>query len=204
VGPAQRDAPQEPAAGAQLLTPILVSLARHAGTDGDPVRAIDARVRRQADGTLALTYTLTGDLARVRVPRPGPSRSADPLWQHTCCEIFIARAGSAAYHEFNFAPSGEWAAYAFGDYRAGAPLADPALDPQVSVRSAAGKLELDALIRLDRLSPQHPGAALSLGLAAVVEDSSGALGYWALRHAPGKPDFHHPDSFALKLDEIRD
>jgi hypothetical protein len=29
---------------------------------------------------------------------------------------------------------------------------------------------------------------------------SGALSYWALRHPPGKPDFHHPAGFALELD----
>jgi hypothetical protein len=36
-----------------------------------------------------------------------------------------------------------------------------------------------------------------------VEDRSGSLSYWALRHAAGKPDFHHPDAFALELDEVR-
>jgi hypothetical protein len=38
----------------------------------------------------------------------------------------------------------------------------------------------------------------------VVEDEAGAFAYWALKHPPGKPDFHHPDAFALVLDEIRD
>jgi len=185
------------------LTPLRVSLTRHADTRSDAVRAIDARVSRSG-GTLALTFALAGDLEHVRVPPPRAPRIAERLWQHTCCEIFIARAGARAYHEFNLAPSGEWAAYAFRSYRAGELLADPALDPRITVRSAAGRLELDALIRLDRLSPRHAGAALSIGLSTVVEDSAGALGYWALRHAPGKPDFHHPDAFALTLDEIRD
>jgi hypothetical protein len=34
----------------------------------------------------------------------------------------------------------------------------------------------------------------------VVEDQSGKLSYWAVRHPPGKPDFHHPDCFALDLE----
>jgi hypothetical protein len=42
-----------------------------------------------------------------------------------------------------------------------------------------------------------------LGLSAVIEDESGALSYWALRHVPGKPDFHHPQAFAMELDAIR-
>jgi hypothetical protein len=37
----------------------------------------------------------------------------------------------------------------------------------------------------------------------VIEEIDGALSYWALRHAPGKPDFHHRDAFALELDEVR-
>jgi hypothetical protein len=41
--------------------------------------------------------------------------------------------------------------------------------------------------------------ALQLGLTAVIEDDSGNLSYWALRHAPGNPDFHDPDGFALEL-----
>ena len=40
---------------------------------------------------------------------------------------------------------------------------------------------------------------LGLGLSTVVEDNHGRLSYWALRHPSGKPDFHHPDTFALEI-----
>lgn len=144
-----------------------------------------------------MNYVLEGDLERLRIPPPRAPRIAARLWQHTCCEIFIARQASPAYHEFNFSPSGEWAAYAFARYRDGAPLLDELLDPRISVRRTEERLELDALLRVER-------AALSLALAAVVEDADGALSYWALKHPPGKPDFHHRDAFALELDEVRD
>ncbi len=180
-----------------------VQLACHPEARGAAVRAVSARVGAMPGARLALTYVLEGDLARVRVPAPRPPRFAERLWQHTCCEVFIARKDSPAYHEFNFAPSGEWAAYAFERYREGRPFADEALDPGIAVRRAGDALELDAVIRLDLLSPAHAGAPLSLALSAVVEDSDGALSYWALRHPPGRPDFHHADSFALALDEVR-
>jgi hypothetical protein len=45
---------------------------------------------------------------------------------------------------------------------------------------------------------------LAVGLAVIIDEGSGAFSYWALRHAPGKPDFHHIEAFALRLDEIRD
>jgi hypothetical protein len=38
-----------------------------------------------------------------------------------------------------------------------------------------------------------------LGLSAIIEEASGRRSYWALAHPPGKPDFHHPDSFALRV-----
>ena len=43
------------------------------------------------------------------------------------------------------------------------------------------------------------GRPLRLGLSAIVEDAAGTLSYWALRHPPGKPDFHHTDAFALQM-----
>ena len=68
---------------------------------------------RTPEGRLALAYSIEGDLKRLRVPRPRAPRIAHGLWQHTCCECFIARTGEPGYQEFNLAPSGERAAYRF-------------------------------------------------------------------------------------------
>ena len=138
-----------------------------------------------------MRYRIEGELARLRIPPPRPRRFAERLWQHSCCELFVARNGMSAYHEFNFSPSGEWAAYAFTDYRRGGPLAGQ--DPGIVVSAAARELELAASV--DAGIQGH----LLIGLCAVIEDARGGLSYWALRHAPGKPDFHHRDSFALEL-----
>ena len=186
---------------AALPSPAIhsVTLMRHPESRSAAVRNISARVCSESGGTLAITYSIEGDPARLRVPPPRPPRITHGLWQHTCCECFIAVKGEPGYHEFNFAPSGEWCAYAFAKYREGDPLADEALQPNIAVRSHAGRIELDASIPLERLSALHPHASLALALSAVVEDEHGALSWWALQHAPGKPDFHHPDSFALEL-----
>ena len=71
--------------------------------------------------------------------------------------------------------------------------------PHIAVSSTSSRLELDALIRLDRLSAVHPRAVLRIGLSAVIEASDRTLSYWALRHPTDKPDFHNADSFALLL-----
>src|SRR5688500_19029231 len=93
-----------------------VTLICHPETPSGAVRTIGARAGRQPGGLL-VTYVLEGDLDRVRVPAPRAPRFVSRLWQHTCCEVFVARRGSSAYHEFNLSPSGEWAAYAFDGYR---------------------------------------------------------------------------------------
>jgi hypothetical protein len=161
------------------------------------VRAVTARIDRTQDGLLQVAYAIEGDPSRLRIPA---SRTGGNLWQHTCFEIFIAQSGMPSYHEFNFAPSGDWAAYAFQKYREGAPLADETLDPGLKVLVDETKIEVQAEIRLSRLGV---AGRLSIGLSAVVEEESGALSYWALKHAPGKPDFHHRDAFTLHLEEIQ-
>jgi hypothetical protein len=179
---------------------MAIELTCHAWRQHAAVRGIQARVRRSPDGALALTFRLDGELALLRVAAPGVPRIAHQLWEHTCFEAFVAVDGAAAYHEFNFAPSGEWAGYAFSSYRNVAGLADDTLAPHLVVRFADDRLELDALVALDRLSPVHARAPLRLGLAAVIELTDGTLSYWALCHPAGKPDFHHADTRVLRLE----
>jgi hypothetical protein len=184
----------------QSANALSVTLICHPDSLGAGVRSIAASTERKPDGVLAITYAIEGDLARVNVPLPRTPRIARCLWQHTCCECFIALRGNPGYHEFNFAPSGEWAAYAFTTYREGAALEDEALNPRIAVRRSDDRLEIDAAIPLGRVSAAHADARLRLALSAVIEDVAGGLSYWALRHPVGKPDFHHRDAFALELE----
>ncbi len=176
-----------------------IDLRCHPSTRAEAVRAIQVLVRRSASAELEMTFRLDGDIPRIRVPLPGLPRIATELWRHTCFEAFIAVEGQAAYHEFNFAPSGEWAVYGFRGYRNGGPLADETMRPHIAVRSTGSRLELDALVRLDVLSAVHPHASLRIGLSAVIEASDG-LSYWALRHPADKPDFHDAAGFSLLLE----
>lgn len=179
--------------------PYTATLQCHPATRTQSVRGVEAQVGWKNGRTLALTFSLEGDLTRLHIPGPQPSRRADGLWQHTCFEAFIGHKGEPAYCEFNFAPSGEWAAYAFRRYRDGTSLA---LDvaPRIAVRRTRDRLELDTIIRLDCLPLVQPREPLQLALSAVVEDEQSLLSYWALKHPPGGPDFHHPDAFTLELE----
>lgn len=141
---------------------------------------------------LGVTYTVEGNLEKLAIPARREPRIAERLWQHTCCEMFVMRKGAAAYHEFNFSPSGEWAAYAFDAYRAGGRLCGEEFAPRIAARRSASRLVLECHV-------PFPNVELMLGLSAVMEALDGGLSYWALRHPPGKPDFHHRDAFALEL-----
>jgi len=167
----------------------------HPASQPVAARGVAAGAQRDPAGALTLRFVLTADLAHVALPALREPQRRDELWRHTCMECFI-RTGGNAYLEFNFSPSREWAAYAFRGYRDAAPL-PPAFDPRIAVKSHSDGIELEATIPAAALA--HVSSPWRVGLSAVMEETSGAITYWALRHAPGKPDFHHAEAFALEL-----
>jgi hypothetical protein len=179
--------------------PYLAVLKPHPETAGNAVETIEARVTWREGGALALNYQLRGDLARLRIPPLQPPRQGKRLWEHTCFEAFISVTATTAYHECNFAPSGEWAAYVFRRYREPAPAQTNEWISTITAAVSSNVFQLDAVVQVDRFLRRDAGVPLRLGLSAVVEENGGRLSYWALIHPPGKPDFHDPDSFALEI-----
>jgi hypothetical protein len=171
----------------------------HPDAAGEAVWSVAAEVQLTAAPSLICRYLLHGELAQVRVPRMRTGGRSDGLWRHTCCEVFIAAGQDAGYYEFNFSPALDWAAYRFEDYRDGMSAATVTQAPGLQVRRSAGELELTATAHLAGLAPLCAARVLRVALAAVIEEKDGRLAYWALRHPPGNPDFHHPESFALEL-----
>ena len=159
------------------------------------IREIDVVVGQSKTGSLMLTFSLVGDISGLRIPESRSPRRADHLWQHTCFEAFVMEGEGPEYREFNFSPSGEWAVYDFRGYREGDVLENE-LAPGMVVHKSMDRLELGAEIGQGLLPHGRP---LRLGLSAIVEDAAGTLSYWALRHPPGRPDFHHRDAFALQI-----
>lgn len=152
------------------------------------VRALECTLAR-GEGGWQLRYALRGDVGRLVVPMPSAAPQArDGLWRHTCFEVFASCPGEEGYWEFNFSPSGDWAAYAFACERvrcaAQPPLPAP---PRIQcVRLGADELRLE--VWLPDWAP--PQGAWQWGVSAVLEDTQGALGYWALHHPKERPDFH--------------
>lgn len=179
-------------------SPLSIELLCHPAQACPSVRSLQARATFLDAGTLALGFTLLGDLEQLLLPPPSSSVRTDELWQHTCFEAFFARAGDDSYYEVNLSPSTAWATYSFLRYREGG-LPARALELRMVVHQKANRLELHALLELDRTVSLNPGQHLRLGLAAVIEQKDGRLSYWAIRHPEGQPDFHQSVAFALEL-----
>jgi len=173
-----------------------LELLGHPSNPASPTHRIQVEVGVLEDGGLGLRYVLEADTNRLRLPSADGRERADGLWRHTCCELFVIGVGMPGYREFNFSPSGQWQAYSFRGYRDGALLA-PVIVPEINLELGTGRIVLDVSLSAANL----PGTPrLLLGACAVTEATDGGLSYWALRHPPGRPDFHHPDTFALEID----
>ncbi len=113
-------------------------------------------------GHLHLSYELSGDLTQIRIPAPQPPIATDGLWEHTCFEVFVAVEGEEGYHEFNFSPSGQWAAYAFSDYRVRRAWA-VSQAPVINITQTNRHLLLEAVIATADLPQNMAGKPLQLG-----------------------------------------
>jgi hypothetical protein len=166
------------------------------------VAQIEVRVARPRADSLVLSYIVTGKISNVRMPPAMAAARSDELWRHTCFEAFVRASSGAEYYEFNFAPSTQWAAYRFSSYRSGMRVAAEIMAPPIKVRSSPDFYTLQASLELDRLSGLPRKTLWRLGMAALIEDTSGRKSYWALAHPPGKPDFHHTDCFAHEFSPV--
>jgi hypothetical protein len=167
------------------------------GAEQGYLASIHVELECGIEDRLRVNFVASGNVERLKIPPPVVPQRTDRLWEHTCFEVFLRQDESANYYEFNFSPSGEWAAYVFSAYRVGIPFNYHSA-PQLIVQRNASALELAAAIDLKPLLLE-PGKSLRLGLSALIEAADGGISYWALKHPAPKPDFHHPDSLALPL-----
>lgn len=174
-------------------------LKTHPDSSCRAVTGIGVEVIRPSPATLLLRFSVSGATDGIRLPPPARPERTDGLWRHTCFEAFIRGAHGAAYYEFNFSPSTEWAAYAFDGYRSGMRALSEINAPRIEMRSGGTQLDLQAALDLGGITELPEQAAWRLALSAIIEEAEGRKSWWALAHAPGKPDFHHPDGFTLEL-----
>lgn len=177
---------------------IHVALKGHAANPAHFHQRVEATLSLASSGALQIAYAIRGFNLDLHVPTPHMPAPADALWKTTCCELFVGAPDRPQYREFNFSPSGQWAVVDFADTRERAAHAPAVPAPTIATRRAEDLLELDVALPA-RALPAF-GDRFCLALSAVLETAGGHLGYWSIVHPHGKPDFHHPAGFVLKLD----
>jgi hypothetical protein len=91
----------------------------HPASPPDTISAVLCGTSWRDRGAWVVDFIVREPPAALRLPEPAAPERADGLWRTTCFELFLRRPDEKAYIEFNFSPSGRWAAYAFDDYRKG-------------------------------------------------------------------------------------
>lgn len=167
-----------------------LQLIAHHDTPPLAVSAVEA-VCWPEQGRWRFRYLVEGAQKLVMPDTKEPGR-ADGLWRKTCFEAFVGGTHTA-YREYNFAPSGDWAVYAFDCVREGMRKSDD--EAEVWIEVGEDWIAVEAEVT----SAFAPG--LPLNLTAVIEEEGGVKSYWALAHPSGPPDFHDPSCFIARLPE---
>ncbi len=171
-----------------------LSLISHPQSPPVAVHSIGVDVNADGQGGLYLRYEVTGDLDQLVFASPAIPAREHRLWQHSCFEIFLKVPGEEGYQEYNFSPSGAWAAYGFSGRRAGMHDLDRSLAPLIKCRTCDNELVMDVTLADVLTIPDVP---MLIGISTIIEEQSGVFSYWAIVHPQGPADFHHSDCFAL-------
>jgi hypothetical protein len=178
-----------------------LSLKSHPDHEPDSVSAVEAAVIGMDANWLRVRWRIA-DSARVIVPPFAGKGRMDGLWQETCFELFIMPDDgeeAGAYVELNLSPSEQWAAYDFAAYRAGMAERPMPRHPDGTLRRGGNMMIFDASIPMAGLPPLPWRLGISAVIAEEDEDGEVTKSYWALRHGPGRADFHAPACFAVRL-----
>lgn len=170
---------------------VEVDLIPHDAAAHSPITAVHAAIDNEGRSWAFVRFRATGDTSKLQTPEHSAgAERADELWQHTCFEVFAARA-DGTYAEFNISPSTRWAAYAFDGYRLGMRNLEGGVRV-IRVELSESALEVDAV-----LDWQDWPQVRHIGVSTVIEATDGTITYWALAHPSPEPDFHNPASFTL-------
>jgi len=162
--------------------------------------SVRAGIRRQG-ASVSVCWLVAGAVEALPLPPLAARRSRrDGLWEHTCCEAFLAPVASPRYWELDVSPAGHWNFYRFDREREGM-TTEPRLEGLAAfARARHGARGIAITVTLDLAPiPELSTAPLDVGLATVLAPTPGARSYWALRHVAAVPDFHRRESFLARI-----
>ena len=181
-----------------LLSAVQLNLVPHPATPpsqpGFKLWAnVDHAAAFGAAATVNIWFGVGAPASRFVLPEADEPSRADELWRTTCFEAFLREEGADGYSEWNFAPSGQWAAYDFIRPRGYGRGSTSPLRPTSGWRtiSPGGRLEPRFRSMLEKAGSSRSRRSLRRRTAPSP------TGRWPMR--ADKPDFHHPDCFVAKL-----
>ena len=181
-----------------------VPLLPHPTGGAGAVRSLSVSGTLHRSGGLTVEFRLAAEMRAIRLaPSVCRPHRRDELWRHTCFELFARCGSEPRYCEFNFSPSGDWAAYAFDEYRGlRRDTGQRAIDVTVQTTGLEqiqlrGRVDLRSAFATDTASLEI--ASWRLNCAAVIEAMDGSLTYWAVHHPRAQPDFHDAGGFRIGM-----
>ncbi len=96
-----------------------IALVAHPDTPARAVAGVFCTYIWRSPGEWKFDFKVDGSSRELKLPAPAAPERTAGLWHHTCFEVFLRDPQDGRYLEFNFSPSGQWAAYQFEGYRAG-------------------------------------------------------------------------------------
>ena len=161
--------------------------------------AVECEVVRK-NGTIQLTYLLSGDLEEVDLPEASAktiARRRDNLWEKTCFECFLQVENCPGYHEVNVSPEGDWNVYTFDQYRSGMRAEQRVTSLAIASDHLADNFVVEFSLPLDELDVSN--SSLKLGLSTVLAHTDGNRSYWSFCHGGDRPDFHNDCCFLIAI-----
>ena len=151
-----------------------------------PQTACNARVEIKILKNCFIFKIKTAQKNALLLPKGKTRERRDFLWQATCLECFATDSDSPKYWEYNFAPNGAWALYAFDSYRKKSREPDSA--PPLIFYKKTQKRHFQFQIAIQTLPP-FPNPQWHF--CAVLKNKKGELFYFAETHLKPNPDFHY-------------
>ena len=168
-----------------------VQLVPHPDTPPTAIGSLACSISWQGPGLWCFDYIVGEPPEALSLPVPAAPQRSYGLWERTCFELFLRQPGFGPYYEFNFSPSGEWAAFGFDSYRSG--MAELAVAQPLITSTDRRQFALAMTSYLTNLGmdPEQasslaatkvdsgPAPAQNYALSATLEDPSfGAPGPW--------------------------
>jgi hypothetical protein len=160
--------------------------------------AIEFNCDRSSDDQLNLQFGLLGMVDRIQIPgqNPSPQRMTG-LWETTCFEVFFRVPQQEKYWEVNLSPSGDWNVFRLDRYRENLQEEQAIEALPFTVKRECDRLTLALTFDLQRLGLAC--GAIELSATSVIQEKTGEISYWAVKHAGLEADFHLRDSFVIGL-----